>query len=122
MIGRMKYIQQFLIIILVTALGELCHALIPLPIPGSVYGLVLMLVALMTGIIKLPQVEGAAKFLIEIMPVMFVPATSGLINNFTAMRQMLLPLLVISILTTFIVLIISGKVTDVLMRKGEKDE
>lgn len=122
MIGRMKYIQQFLIIILVTALGELCHALIPLPIPGSVYGLVLMLVALMTGIIKLPQVEGAAKFLIEIMPVMFVPATSGLINNFAAMRQMLLPLLVISILTTFIVLVISGKVTDVLMRKGEKDE
>ena len=118
----MKYVQQFLIIILVTALGELCHALIPLPIPGSVYGLVLMLVALMTGIIKLPQVEGAAKFLIEIMPVMFVPATSGLINNFAAMRQMLLPLLVISILTTFIVLIISGKVTDVLMRKGEKDE
>ena len=122
MIGRMKYVQQFLIIILVTALGELCHALIPLPIPGSVYGLVLMLVALMTGIIKLPQVEGAAKFLIEIMPVMFVPATSGLINNFAAMRQMLLPLLVISILTTFIVLIISGKMTDVLMRKGEKDE
>ena len=48
--------------------------MLPLPVPASVYGLVLMLAALMTGIIKVGQVEETADFLIEIMPVMFVPA------------------------------------------------
>lgn len=69
----MKYLRQFCIILLVSALGEGLHILLPLPVPASVYGLVLMLGALASGILKLEQVEEAADFLVEIMPVMFVP-------------------------------------------------
>lgn len=76
----MKFLRQFGIILLLSALGEGLHALLPLPVPASVYGLVLMLAALMTGIIKVGQVEETADFLIEIMPVMFVPAGVGLLN------------------------------------------
>ena len=117
----MKYIKQFLIIVIVTALGETCHALIPLPIPGSIYGLLLMLVCLMTGIVKLHQVEDTAGFLISIMPILFIPATSALIDSWAAMRDMLVPLLVISIVTTFVVVAASGKVTDLMMRYKERD-
>ena len=49
--------KQFLIILIITAIGEVSHALIPLPIPGSIYGLLLMLLCLMTGIVKLYQVK-----------------------------------------------------------------
>ena len=59
----MKYLRQFCIILLISALGEGLHILLPLPVPASVYGLVLMLGALTSGILKLEQVEDAADFL-----------------------------------------------------------
>ena len=70
----MKHVQQFSIILLISVIGELLKTFLPLPVPASVYGLIIMLVALLTGILKLDQVKGAADFLVEIMPVMFVPA------------------------------------------------
>ena len=47
----MKYVRQFWIILLISAMGEALHVLIPLPVPASVYGLVIMLIALGTHII-----------------------------------------------------------------------
>ena len=70
----MKFLRQFMIILLLSFLGEVLKMFIPLPIPASVYGLVLMLLCLVTGILKTSQVKEAAFFLIEIMPVMFIPA------------------------------------------------
>ena len=75
--GRMKHLRQFLIILLFSFLGEGLKALLPLPVPASIYGLVLLFAALELGIIKLSAVEDAGKFLIEIMPVMFIPAGAG---------------------------------------------
>lgn len=63
-----------------TLAGELLSALVPLPIPAGVYGLVLMLVLLLTGALKLEQVEQTALYLVEIMPVMFIPAAVGLVE------------------------------------------
>ena len=74
----MKYIRQFFIILLFCFLGEFLKYLIPLPIPTSIYGLILMLTALLTGILKVDQVDETAVFLIDIMPVMFIPAGVGL--------------------------------------------
>ena len=56
----MKFIKQFSIILLITFLGELLHILIPLPIPASVYGLVLMLIALRSGLVKVEHVKETA--------------------------------------------------------------
>ena len=53
----MKYLKQFAIILAVCLVGEGLKALLPLPIPASIYGLVLMLAALMSGLLKLEQVE-----------------------------------------------------------------
>lgn len=58
----MKYVRQFWIILLISAMGEALHVLIPLPVPASVYGLVIMLIALGTHIIRLEQVKEAAEF------------------------------------------------------------
>ena len=49
----MKYLRQFCIILLVSALGEGLHILLPLPVPASVYGLVLMLGALALSLIHI---------------------------------------------------------------------
>ena len=70
----MKYIKQFSIIITVSFLGEVLHALLPLPIPASIYGLLLMLAGLCCHIIPMDGVKETGKFLVEVMPLMFIPA------------------------------------------------
>lgn len=70
----MKYVKQFLIILVISFIGEILKYLLPLPIPASIYGMVLLFTGLMTGLIKLEAVRETGKFLIEIMPVMFIPA------------------------------------------------
>ena len=110
----MKYLRQFCIILLVSALGEGLHILLPLPVPASVYGLVLMLGALASGILKLEQVEEAADFLVEIMPVMFVP---GLLEAWGDLQPIWLPVVLITILTTVIVMVVTGRSTQFVIRK-----
>ena len=74
----MKYVKQFSIILGISFLAELLEILIPLPIAASVYGLVIMLVGLITKLIPLEKVETAADFLVDAMSIMFVPATVGI--------------------------------------------
>ena len=77
----MKYIKQFSIIITVSFLGEVLHALLPLPIPASIYGLLLMLAGLCCHIIPMDEVKETGKFLVEVMPLMFIPAAVGLTES-----------------------------------------
>lgn len=116
----MKLLRQFLIILLLSLVGEGLHALLPLPVPASVYGLVLMLLCLCTGILRLDQVERASDFLIEIMPVMFVPAAVGLTESWEQLRGVLVPVLVIMVLTTVLVMVVTGHVTQFVMKWREK--
>ena len=109
--------------LLISAMGEALHVLIPLPVPASVYGLVLMLVCLMTGVLKTSQVKDAAFFLIEIMPVMFIPAAAGLIDSWKVLQPLLLPILVITVVITVFVMVITGKVAQMIAQKrGIKNE
>mgnify|MGYP002726493889 FL=1 len=101
----MKFLRQFMIILLLSFLGEVLKMFIPLPIPASVYGLVLMLLCLVTGILKTSQVKEAAFFLIEIMPVMFIPAAAGLIDSWKVLQPLLLPILVITVVITIFVMV-----------------
>lgn len=64
----MKYIYQLFIILVVTFVGELLHYFIPIPVPASIYGLIIMLILLCTKVVKLEHVERTSDFLIEIMP------------------------------------------------------
>lgn len=112
----MRYIKQFAIILAVTCVGEILKYFIPLPIPASIYGLVLMLVLLMTRRVRLESVKETAEFLIEIMPMMFIPAAVGLLVSWEQLRPILIPVVVITVVSTFVVMIVTGKVTDFLTR------
>lgn len=118
----MKYMRQFGIILGVTCAGELMKYFIPLPIPGSIYGLLLMFVLLFTKVIKVEQVKDVGEFLIEIMPLMFIPAGVGLMASWGELQGFLVPLLVITVATTFIVIFVTGKVTDFMMDRKEQNK
>ena len=118
----MKYIRQFAVILGFTCAGEILHYFIPLPIPGSVYGLVLLFAFLAFGWLKLEDVWETGQFLIEIMPLMFIPAAAGLVASWGHMKAMLVPACVITVVSTIIVMVTAGKVTDACIRKSEKGE
>ena len=113
----MKYMKQLGIIFAVTCIGEILKYVIPLPIPASIYGLVLMLVLLMSRIVMLEQVQDVADFLIEIMPMMFIPAAVGLLVSWKHLKSMLVPVVVITIVSTIIVMAMTGKVSDFLTKE-----
>lgn len=118
----MKYIKQFLIILLISALGEGLYVLLPLPIPASVYGLVLMLAALISKVLKVEQVKETADFLIEIMPVMFIPAGVGLLTAWGDLKPIWIPISVIIVVTTVFVMVVTGRVTQAVIRRNRKGE
>ena len=121
----MKYIKQFAIIMLISLIGEGLYNLIPLPIPASIYGVVIMFFCLETKIIPLGAVRETGKFLVGAMQIMFIPATVGLIDTWDVFVPNWIAYTVIIIVSTFAVMLISGKVTQLvikLSRKGEKKD
>ena len=84
----MKYIKQFAIIMLISLIGEGLYNLIPLPIPASIYGVVIMFFCLETKIIPLGAVRETGKFLVGAMQIMFIPATVGLIDTWDVFAEL----------------------------------
>ena len=115
----MKYVRQVLIILAFTGLGEVLSALIPFPIPAAIYGIVLMLAALGTGILKVSHVKEASGFLISIMPVLYVPVCVRILEYWGIISANLAAILTITIVSTYVVLAVSGLVTQVLLKKKE---
>lgn len=118
----MRFLRQFGLILLFSFLGELLHILLPLPVPASVYGLLLLLAALLTGICKVEQIKEAAGFLIEIMPVMFIPAAVGLLTSWELLQPIWFPVSVITVVTTILVMAVTGRITQRMIRKDRKRE
>ena len=118
----MKWIMQFGIILAITLVGELLHAALPLPVPASIYGMVLMFLALLTGVIKLEHVRETGKFLIEIMPLMFIPAGVGLMSSWSTLKPLLLPVAVITVVTIITVMVASGHTAQFILKREEKRE
>ena len=116
----MKFLRQFMIILAISFIGEVLKYIVPLPIPASIYGLVILFIALETGIMKLSAVKDTAKFLIEIMPLMFIPAGVGLLESWGVLQPVLLPVAVITVVSTIIVMGVSGVVTQAVIRKEKK--
>lgn len=116
----MKQIKQLTIILAVSLIAELMEYLIPLPVAGSVYGLVLMLIGLMTHIIPLQKVEGVADFLVENMSIVFIPPTVGIMASIEELRQMLIPLIVISLVSTVLIMGITGRITQFIIRHTKR--
>lgn len=114
----MKYLFQFFRILIFCFLGEMLHAFLPLPIPSSIYGLILLLIALLFGIVKLEQIRETSLFLTGIFPIMFVPAAAGVMDLWEELSGLLIPALIAVIPVTAIVMITSGKVTDLFMKNN----
>ena len=119
----MNYIKEFCIILLFSFIGEILNHIIPLPIPASIYGIVLLFAALETKIIKLKDIEKTGQFLIDIMPIMFIPAAVGLLESWDIVKSSILEYLAVMAVSTVIVMAVAGIVTQFIIKKdgGKKN-
>ena len=116
-----NYLFQFARILAFCFLGEVCHAVLPLPVPASVYGLVLLLLALNFRLIRLEDVKEVGVFLTGIFPLLFVPAAAGVMELWAEMGEMLLPIIAI-IPVTVLVMVTAGKTTQALTSRKKNKE
>jgi holin-like protein len=118
----MKYISQVLIILLFTFLGEVLSYVIPFPIPAAIYGIVLMLIALGTGILKPEKVRDVSQFLISIMPVLFVSPAVRILEYWGIIATNVAAIATIAVVSTFLVFAVSALVVNALMKKKNKED
>ena len=117
----MKYVKQILIILAFSLLGEVLQAVIPLPIPAAIYGLVLLLIALCTGLLKPAHIADTARFLIGIMPLLFVAPAARIMAYWGIIKENWLPIIAITVISTIVVFAVSGLVTKWLRKGAKKD-
>ncbi|MCI6553316.1 MAG: CidA/LrgA family protein [Lachnospiraceae bacterium] len=118
----MKYVKQFMIILLVALAAEALEVLLPLPIPASIYGLFIMLLLLLSGLLKAEAVKDASGFLVEIMPLMFIPAAVGLMESYVELQGILLPMLTAVAVTTVVVMAVTGRCAQAIAGRGRKEK
>lgn len=111
-----KYIYQISLILFLTCLSELLAYWIPLPIPSCIYGMSLMFAGLCLHIIRLDDVSESGDFMLEILPLLFTPATVGFISAWDVLSGVWIELLVITLLSTFIVMGITGHTAQYLIK------
>ena len=116
----MKLFKQFIIIIVLSFIGEVLHLLIPFPIPASIYGILLLFLLLERKVLRLNDVKEVSDFLIFIMPLLFVPSAVGLIDAWYELRASLTAYVTIIVAVTLIVMIATGLITQWFLYHSRK--
>lgn len=118
----MRYLFQSGRILAFCFAGEVLHAVLPLPVPASVYGLLLLLLALCFGIVKPEQVRETGLFLTGIFPLLFVPAAAGVMELWAELGAMLLPAVIAIVPVTVLVFAAAGRTTQAIIHRKEKTQ
>ena len=118
----LKTLGQIVIILLVSFAGELLNYCLPLPIPASIYGIVILFCLLEFKVIPLRAVKETGDFLVSIMQLMFIPAAVGLLEAWDVIAPNWLPYILITLISTFVVMFFSGRVTQAVIRLGRVKE
>lgn len=120
--NHMKFLQQIVIIAGVTFAAETIKFFVPLPVPASIYGLVLLFLLLKSGVLKLGQIEDVGGLLLELMPLLLVPASVSFITVLDTIQGMLLPVLVMGFVGTAVVMAVTGLVSQGIIRRSGKEK
>lgn len=116
----MIYVEQFIVVLAISFIGEIFNYFLPFPIPGNIYGMILMFLLLISRRIKLCQVKGVSKFLIDIMPIFFIPSAVGIITTLDELKLIWWKIIIITVVTTIIVMVVSGQITQMIIRKDNR--
>lgn len=116
----MNYLKQLMIILIAYFAGVIIQWAFNLPIPGTVLGLIILFLALYSGIVKTEMIEDICEVLISHMSFLFVPAGVGLITAFGMLQGNILSFSIIILVSTVVVWIVTAFVVKFLRKVCSK--
>ena len=112
----MKYLAQFCIIMIFVFLGEVLEHVVPLPIAGSIWGLGLLFLALVTGAVKVAWVSDVADWLHSIMGLFFVAPAVAIIDIWGDIADTWIWLVILLVAAYLVTMVTTGLTADALIR------
>ena len=100
------------------ALGELVVYLTGIHLPSSIIGMLLLTLFLQLGWIKLEWVQGLSNFLVANLGFFFVPSGVALMLYFDIIRAQFWPIVVATLVSTVLVLVVTGWVNQIVRKHG----
>lgn len=113
----MKILKELAIYFGITFISEIIAKLLPINIPPSIIGIVILFTLLELKVLKIEDVEMTGDYLIKIMPILFVPAGVGLIKYLDVLKIVAVPMVFVITLSTAIIMTAVGVVTQKLVEK-----
>jgi holin-like protein len=108
------YLRAFLIIVSCLQIGNLLSSLLPIVIPGSIIGLLLLFFLLVFQLIPSQWVEGGCKLFMRYMTLLFIPAGMGIMDNYSLLLNNFLPIIIGCLISTVLILLLVGYLTQYL--------
>jgi holin-like protein len=122
-VGRMvRTIAQFLTILLIYLLGDRLVAWLSLPVPGSIVGMALLFIALVSGVCKLKWVETAAQLHIKHITLLFIPFIVGVSHYAGIFRVEGIKLAIILAASSLVVLLVTAFIAEYFETKRKRSK
>ncbi|MDU5107175.1 CidA/LrgA family protein [Clostridium sp.] len=116
----MKIFREAIIILGIYLVGELISNGFSLPLPGNIIGMIILLLLLFAKVIKVEKIESISTFFLDHLSFFFIPAGVGLISSFSSIKDSLIYILLLCLITTAIVVISTGTIVQYVIRIKEK--
>ena len=117
-----RVIIQIGILYAFSFIGGAVEQLLHLPVPGSIIGLILLLTCLSLKIVPVIIVEDGASFLLAILPLLFIPAMTGVMNYPSLLSGNGAILFLIVVISTVVTMAVSGFASQHLEKRSERRE
>ncbi len=110
-------IRSLLIVFGCLTAGEAVIHFTHLPLPSSVFGLIFLFVLLKTGWVKVETMQALTTFLMENLSLFLVPPCVAVVTHLDLIKQDFWPIFTASIISTLLVLMVTGKVHHYMRKK-----
>ena len=113
---------QLAVIFAICLAGEFLHRIVGIPLPGNIIGMVLLLALLCLKILKPEQISGVSSFFLNYLALFFLPPSIAIMAVGDDVLSKWPLLLCLCIVFTLITLAVSGRCTQLFIRKQEYRE
>lgn len=120
----LKTLRQLGIVLLILSVGQIIQTQFNLFVPGTILGMIILLILLLLKVIKLKWIESITNVLLDHISIFFVPANVGVMVYLSQIKDVWAKLLLIAIVSTVVVMGVTGAVVqfvDKLMTKSKRE-
>ena len=116
----MNILLQIGIVIGICLVGECISALLPFILPGNIIAMILIFILLLVRVMKIDHIRQKAQFLKQNMAFFLVPSSVSIIQHIDLLKEILIPLLVISMVSTILTFLATALAVNLTMKLTQK--